>query len=124
MKPIVYVSAIIGLILGGSITFGVIRWLDKGSPELAFVVGAVLGIQLAVIAHHRHPGASSSSRVKARVGAALAVSTILFGVALHFGWKAFEYPEISIPIAVVGTFFFPFVLLDTMWNALAKPPGR
>ena len=30
--------------------------------------------------------------------------------------------SISIPIAVVGTFIFPFVVFGTMWNALSKRP--
>src|SRR5688572_26258444 len=122
MKAVVYVSAILAFIVGASITFAVVRWLGKGDPELAFVVGAVLGTQLAAIVHPRSPGAASSPGVKARVGAALALSTILRGIVLHAVWKPFHYPEISIPIAVVGTFVFPFVLFETMWNALSKRP--
>src|SRR3954470_9616033 len=116
MKPAGYVSAIIAFIVGGSITFAVMRWLGKGSPELAFVVGAVLGTQIAAVVHRRSPGAVSSARVKAGVGAALALSTVLLGIVLLLAWNPFDYPQISIPIAVVGTFVFPFVLFETMWN--------
>jgi hypothetical protein len=65
----------------------------------------------------------SSVRVPGgRLGAALALGTVLLGTVLHLAWAPFEYPEISIPIAVVGTFLFPFVLFQTMWNALSKRP--
>ena len=93
MKAAGYVSAIIAFIVGGSITFAVVRWLGKGSPELAFVVGAVLGTQIAAVVHHHTPGAVSSTGVKAGVGAALAVSTIMLGLALNALWKPFHYPE-------------------------------
>ncbi len=122
MKAACYVSAILAFIVGGGITFAVVRWLGKGSPELAFVVGAVLGTQMAAVVHRRSPGAVSAPGVKAGVGAAMALSTILLGTLMHALWKPFDYPEISIPIAVVGTFVFPFVLFDTMWNALSKRP--
>ena len=123
MKAAGYVSAVLAFIAGGSITFAVIRWLGKGSPELAFVVGAVLGTQIAAVVHHRTPGAVSSPGVKAGVGTALALGAVLLGLVLHAFWKPFNYPEISIPIAVVGAFVFPFVLFEQMWNALSKKPG-
>ena len=122
MKAACYVSAILAFIVGGGITFAVVRWLGKGSPELAFVVGAVLGTQIAAVVHRRSPAAVSAPGVKVGVGAALALSTILLGALMHALWKPFDYPEISIPIAVVGSFVFPFVLFDTMWNALSKRP--
>ena len=120
MRLSVYGAAILAYIVGGSVTYAVVRWLGKGSPELAFIVGAVLGTQLAAVVHHRSPGAVSSASVKARIGAMLALSTVLLGVALQATLSPFEHPEVSIPIAVVGTFIFPFVLFDTMWNALSK----
>ena len=120
MKAVGYISAVIAFIVGGSITFAAVRWLGMGGPELAFVAGAVLGTHIAAVVHHRTPGAVSSTGVKAGVGAALALSTILLGFVLQSLWKPFDYPEISIPISVVGTFVFPFFLFDQMWNALSK----
>ena len=122
MKVTAYISASLAFIVGGCITFAVVRWLGKGSPELAFIVGAVLGTQIAAVVHRRSPGAVSSPRVKAGVGVALALSTILLGTVMNALWKPFDYPEISIPIAVVGAFVFPFILFETMWNALSKKP--
>ena len=122
VKPLVPIVALLSLLVGGAVTFAVIRMLGKGSPELAFVVGAALGAQMAAVAHHRAEGAVSSTRVKAITGAALALGVIILGVILHFAFAPFEFPAISIPISAVGAFVFPFVLFDTMWNALSKRP--
>jgi hypothetical protein len=123
MKAAVYFSAVLTFIVGGGITFAVVRWLGKGSPELAFIGGAVLGTQIAAVVHHRSKGAVSSPGVKAGVGASLALSAIVLGIVMHAIWKPFDYPEISIPMAVAGSFVFPFVLFEQMWNALSKKPG-
>jgi hypothetical protein len=124
MKPFVYITATLSFLIGGSLTFAIIRWLSKGSPELAFVAGAILGTELAAVVHHRTPGASSSPAVKAKIAAALSVSAIFLGIALHTAFHPFAYPEISIPMAVAGAFIFPFVLFDTMWNALDRDASR
>jgi hypothetical protein len=120
VKPGVLAVAVVSLLVGGAVTFAVIRMVGKGSPELAFVVGAVLGTQLAAVVHHRTPGAASSSRVKAAIGVALACGVVVLGAVLHLAFAPFEFAWVSIPIAAVGAFVFPFVLFDTMWNALTK----
>jgi hypothetical protein len=120
VKPTVFVVAVVAQLVGGAVTFAVVRMIGKGNPELAFVVGAVLGTQLAAVAHRRAAGAASSPGVKASVGAALACGALLMGVALHLAFAPFPFPGISIAFAVVGSFVFPFVLFDTMWNALSK----
>ena len=124
MKPAVVVIAVVSFFLSGGVTFAIVRWLGKGSPELAFVVGAIVGTELAAVVHHRNPGATNSAGVKALIGAALAMSTVVLATLLHLVVAPFEYPQISIPIAVVGTFVFPFVLFDTMWKALSGRAGR
>jgi hypothetical protein len=120
VKPGVLAVVVVSQLVGGAITFAVIRMVGKGSPELAFVVGAVLGTQLAVVAHKRTAGAETSARVKAWVGAALACGALLMGVVLHLAFAPFEIAAISIAFAAVGSFVFPFVLFDTMWKALSK----
>ena len=120
VKPGVLVVAFVSLLAGGGVTFAVVRMVGKGNPELAFVVGAILGTQLAAMAHHRVAGAKSTPRVKAWIGADLACGALLLGVALHLAFAPFQFPAVSVPFAVVGSFVFPFVLFDTMWNALSK----
>ena len=123
MKATVPTFALLAFLVAGGVTFAVIQWLGRGSPEMAFVAGAVVGTQVAAVVHHRTPRADSSAGVKAGVGAALAVGTVLLGAALHAGWKPFQFPGVSIPISVVGAFVFPFVLFDTMWDSLSKKRG-
>ena len=57
VKPGVLAIAVLSQLVGGGITFAVVRMVGKGSPELAFVVGAILGTQLAAVVHHRIGGA-------------------------------------------------------------------
>ena len=120
MKPSVLAAAIASFLLGGAATFAITRWLGKGSPELMFVVGAVLGTQLAAVAHHRVPGATSSLGVKAAVGGMLAVAAVVLGIGMHLTYSPFSYVEVSVPIAVIGSFVFPFVLFGGMWKALCR----
>ena len=120
VKPGVLAIAGVSQLVGGGITFAIIRMVGKGSPELAFVVGAVLGTQLAAVAHKRSAGAESSPREKAVVGAALACGALLMGVIQHLAFAPFEIAGISVAFAAVGSFVFPFVLFETMWNALSK----
>lgn len=109
--------------VGAAITFAVIRLMEADHPELAFIVGAILGTELAALVHHRQEGTTNSFATKATVGLALAVAAVVVGITLHLMANPFHYPEISIPMAAVGSFVFPFVLFDTMWNALSKPKG-
>jgi hypothetical protein len=123
MKPVVLTVSVVSFLVGGGITFAVVKWLGIGSPELAFVVGAILGTQLAAVAHHRIPGATNSTGFKASVGGALATSAIALGIVLHAVFTPFQYVGISVPIAAFGAFVFPFVIFDTMWKALSKKTG-
>ena len=120
MRIITLVTGISCFFVGALITLGIIRAIEKGSPELAFVVGAILGTQIAALVHHRQPGTSNSLAVMLSLGITLAVAAVVLGSILHVVFAPFNYPEISVPIAAVGSFVFPFVLFDTMWKALSK----
>lgn len=107
-------------VLGATITFAVIRAIDKGSPELAFVAGAILATQMAAVVHHRQHGTTNDFAIRLGLGAALAAAAIIVGGVLHLAFSPFRYPEISVPIAAIGSFVFPFVLFGAMWNTLSK----
>ena len=53
---------------------------------------------------------------------ARSVSTIHW--AHHLTASPFKFVEISVPFAAVGSFVFPFVLFNTMWNALPKNDNK
>ncbi len=120
MRPIVFIAAVFAFYVGGAATLAVVRCVGKGSPELALMVGAALGTQVAAVIHCRSRGAGKSFRVKAVLASILALSAVFFGIVLHTVFGAFVYPEVSIPIAVIVTFGFPFILFDTTCNALLR----
>ena len=62
--------------------------------------------------------------MKALVGAALACGAVSLGVALHLAFAPFPYPGVSIPLAVVGSFVFPYVVFETMWKSLSNQRKR
>ncbi len=120
MKAIVLIVSVASCVIGGAATFAVIQWIGKGTPELAFIVGAIVGTQVGAVVHYRQKGATNSPATKAKLGLALGGANVAFGLVLHYAAAPFAYADVSIPIAAVGGFVFPFVLFDTMWNALSK----
>jgi hypothetical protein len=68
------------------------------------------------VVHYRQSGTTNSFSIKAALGAVLAISAVALGVILHFAFSPFEYVEVSVPIAAIGCFGFPFVLFDAMWK--------
>ena len=120
MKPIALTIAAVSFFLGGAATFLVVRAISMDNPELSFVVSAVLGSQAGAIMHRRQPGAQPTIVAKAVLGAVLAICAVAFGFILHLAMHPFRFVEISVPFAAVGSFVFPFVLFDTMWNAMTN----
>jgi len=120
MKPVLLAISVVAFVVGGAVTFAIVRWLDKGSPHLAFIVGAILGTQAAAILHYRSPDATKAMRAKLCVGGALAVTAVVFRLVVHRAFGPFDYVQISIPIAAIGCFVLPLILFDTMGKALSK----
>lgn len=115
-------AAMAAYLIGGALTFAVIRWLGKGDPEMAFIVGAILAIQVAAFLHRRTPGAENTWNIKLLLGAVLAVTAIALGLALHRLDEPFKFADISIGLSAVGAFVFPLVLFNTFWQAF--PPAE
>ena len=83
VKPSALIIAALSFLAGASVTYLVIRTISIGSPELSFIVGAVLGSQVGAIIHHRQPGAEPTAAAKAILGVVLAVCALILGVVLH-----------------------------------------
>ncbi len=124
MKRTTLIFAAIGFIAGAALAFGAVRWLGMDDAELAFIVGAIVGTQTGVVFHHRTAGAGNTMGVKCVLGAVLALTAALFGLAVHSLYAPFGFAEVSIPFGVIGTFAFPLVIFNTLWAALAKLPKR
>jgi len=121
MKPSTLLLSAVSFVTGASMTFAVVRWFAIDKPELAFVVGAILGTQVAAVFHHRTVGAANTVGVKCVLGIVLALTAALFGFALHSLFAPFKFADVSIPISALGAFAFPFAIFNTMWSALSKP---
>jgi hypothetical protein len=124
LRILTHATGVGSFLLSAVITFAVIRSIELGNPELAFIVGAILGTEVAAIVHSRQAGSTNSFSIKFALGLTLGATAGVFGLVLHFVFAPFNYPEVSIPIAVIGSFVFPFVLFDTMWKALSNANGR
>lgn len=120
MKPVVLSLTAGSFIAGAAVTFVIIQAISMGSPQLSLIVGAVLGSQVGVIMHHRQPGAQPNVAAKAILGAVLAMCAIVVGVVLHETAAPFTFVEVTVPFAAVGSFFFPFVVFNTMWAGLSQ----
>ena len=119
-KPITITIAAASYFVAGLLTILTIRFISMGDPELSFVGGAVLGSQVGAIMHHRQPGAEPTATAKTVLGIMLAICAVIFGGILHLTINLFKYVEVSVPLAAVGSFVFPFVLFNKMWNSLPK----
>jgi hypothetical protein len=121
MRPSVFIVAAVSFFISSSITFAVIRWLGKGSPTLAFIVGAAVGTNLAAVMHHRNPKGTNSPGVKASIGAVLVISMLALATVLHIVFAPFRFfLVVTLPISAIGSFVFPFILFDTTWRTLSK----
>ncbi len=120
MKPSSLMIAAVSFIVSGGLAFLVIRAISMGNPELSFIVGAVIGSQTGAIMHHRHPGSQPTATAKLLLGVVLAACALVLGVILHVTANPFTFAEVSVPAAIVGSFAFPLLLFNTMWNALSK----
>lgn len=107
-------------IVGSAIVAGIILGFHVGHETVALVVGATLGSGVAAWLYHRRNLNRAPGSVKMQTGVVLAVLCVIMAALIQAIWGWMAYPEIEIPIASVGTFVFPFVLFETMRNAVAK----
>lgn len=120
VQSITFAAAVGSYLAGATATLAAVRGLEMGDPMLALVVGGVLGTQIGALIHYRQPAATNSVRVKAALGLALALAAIGFILTAQWLTAAFESVELSLPIGAIGSFVLPFVLSDTMKDALSK----
>lgn len=114
------VLTIVFFIIGASITGLILHCLKSDHPTLALVVGAILSTQVGIIAFHLQPGSTCSLKVKAQLGGVVAGTCLVFSLVMQVIANFFPDPVISIPISAIGSFIFPFVLFNIMWNSMQK----
>ncbi len=118
MRPISLMLAAATYIIGAVVALAVIHGFSIGETSFAFLIGATVGTQAGAIAHGRSRDTNATIAVKLSLGAVLAGVALAFGIAVHFLAVGLTYPEVTLPIAAIGSFVFPFVLFDTMFNAM------
>ena len=99
-----------------SLAAAIIHLLKVGDPGLALVVGASAGSGAAAILYHRRVPEPAPFSVKAAAGGVLSCMALLTGLLSHSLLKWMSYPDVVIPISVVGSFFFPLAIFGPMQN--------
>lgn len=123
MKPggfALVAATFIGVALLSYLLFRSIHWERGGSFPL--IAGAVTAIQVGTVLWHREEPAASLKRVQIGLGAVVAITAVVFSLALQAGTGWLKKPEIVIPIAGICCFLFPFVTVKFSWRALSGLP--
>lgn len=116
---------IVGLVYSVGVTLAyAILAAFHDDMNIALGLGAILGAQIGALLYHRRESAAAPFPVKASVGLLMAILCVIQSLLFQVLWGWLKYPEISIPIAAVGTFVFPFLLYGTMQKGMAKAKTR
>ena len=119
MKPGELLIVGLAYVIGVSLAYAIIASFD-GDMNIALGIGALLGAEIGAWLYHRRESAAAPFVVKASVGGLMAILCVLQSILFQALWEWLKYPEVSIPIAAVGTFGFPFALFGTMQKAMLK----
>lgn len=92
-----------------SLALVVIRLLGVGDTPLSFVVGAIVGSLTGAILHANLPDSVPSVSSKLALGASLAMVAVFFGIIVHLTAGGIKYPEVTLPIAAIGSSVFRFL---------------
>jgi hypothetical protein len=121
-KELIGIAAI--HLAGFSVAAAIIYFFHAGNPGLAFVVGASCGAAAAAMLYHRRVPEQAPFSIKAYTGGVLCAMAILAGLSSQAILKWMSFPEVVIPISVVGSFFFPWAFFGTMQKAYAQKQPR
>ena len=106
------------------LAYAVILAVGWEAHDFALVAAALVASQVGAFVWHRQAPASAERSVKLGLGAILSVTAVVFTLIFQAisGWLA--YPEVTIPIAAIGCFVFPFAVVGPVWKGLSKdkPP--
>lgn len=120
MKASELLLACLAHVLGLALALVILVKLQMGDPDIAWVVAAIFGTYAGAYPYHmRHPDKATLG-AKAMLGGVLASMSVIEGAIVLVVWHYRPYPEVVIPIAAVGTFFFPFVAFRWVRRALER----
>jgi hypothetical protein len=108
------------------LAYAVILAAGWEAHDFALVPAAIVASQFGALVWHRQAPATAERSVKLGLGTVLSVTAVAFALVFQAvsGWLT--YPEVTVPIAAVGCFAFPFAVAGPVWKALSKgkPPDR
>jgi hypothetical protein len=106
------------------VAYAIIRAVGWEAHDFALVAAAIVASQVGAVVWHRQAPVSAERSVKLGLGAILSVTAVAFTLMFQAvsGWLA--YPEVTVPIAAIGCFVFPFAVVGPVWKTLSKgkPP--
>ena len=100
------------------VTFEILRLVGSDKITISFIVGAGVASYVGFYLLHR-AGRAATGGATALLGGTIAVACLTVGIGIHAIY-GMQLPEIVLPIAMVGSFVFPFVLRGTATRAFAS----
>lgn len=101
--------------------FLVILLTQYDTHTLIFLMGSICALSYIAWQRSKHNITALATRdEKITIGILFANFTLIVGLALQLLFHPFEYPEITIGIAIIGSFIFPFIILNTFVKAFNK----
>lgn len=124
MRATGYLLVAGGFVIVALLAYAVIRAVGWDARDFALVAAAIVASQVGALLWHRQSPTSSERSVKLGLGTVLSVTAVTFTLVFQAisGWLA--YPEVTVPIAAIGCFIFPFAVVGPVWKGLtkSKPP--
>jgi hypothetical protein len=102
------------------ITFEIIARFDLDQEGLPMIMAAIVATNVGALLWHRRSADSPLRQVKLGLGLALLVSAVAFALVFQAATGRLTFPEVTIPIAAVGSFAFPFFITGSLWKALTQ----
>jgi hypothetical protein len=124
LKPLPLLLAAVSFCASAALALALIRTFQFGDDPMAMIVGATVGTLAGVIAHSRTADCGATRRAKTSLALVLASTAIAFGLVVQFGFAAFQYPEITLPVSAIGSFVFPYAIFGSTWKALGKTTAQ
>src|SRR5438093_6353700 len=107
------------------LAYAIILAVGWEAHDFALVAAAIVATQVGAVVWHRQAPGTAERSVKLGLGTVVSVTAVAFTIIFQAvsGWLA--YPEVTVPVAAIGCFVFPFALVGPVWKALSKgkPPA-
>jgi F0F1-type ATP synthase membrane subunit a len=102
------------------LAYAVINAVGWDARDFALVAAAIVASQVGAIVWHYQAPATPERSVKLGLGVVVSATAVVFALVFQAisGWLT--YPEVTVPIAAIGCFVFPFAVVGPVWKAFSK----